>query len=251
MYSGIVKKLIFPSLFMVQCILTIAQVPESFNYQVILPGKTRSDSHKWEERDIIENQILYNGRVWRNLYSRVRGNQFLFTEMFMPGTVSVSGKLFTGLELKYDIYNDELLIRSAQGIILQLNKEMVDGFTIEYNKRKYDFQKLEVNTDGPGEGYFNILYKGKSELLVKYKKGIQLLAVDDTYDLFNQYNRIYLNKDGEMHLINKKKNIINLFSGTNKDIMRFIKSRRLKVTRKDPDSFIPLVVFCDNLIDGN
>jgi hypothetical protein len=235
----------------VLCILTIAQVPESFNYQVIVPGRTRSDSHKWEEQDIIENQILYNGRVWRNLYSRVRGNQFLFTDMFMPGTVSVSGKLFTGLELKYDIYNDELLIRSNHGIILQLNKEMVDGFTIENNNRIYNFQKLEEDTNESGEGYFNILYKGGLELLVKYKKDILLLAVDNTYDLFNQYHRIYLKKDGEMHLINKKNNIINFFSGKNEAIISFIKSSRLKVTRKDPDSFIPLVEFCDNLIEGN
>jgi hypothetical protein len=86
---------------------------------------------------------------------------------------------------------------------------------------------------------------------VKYKKEIQLLAVDNTYDLFNQYNRVYLKKDGEMYLINKKKSIINLFGGNNKDIRSFIRSRRLKVTRKNPDSFIPLVEFCDNLIDGN
>jgi hypothetical protein len=236
---------------MVLSMLTMAQVPESFNYQVIVPGEIRSDSYKWAKQDIIENQILYNGRVWRNLYSRVRGDQFLFTDMFMPGTVSINGKLFTGLELRYDIFNDELLIRSNSGIILQLNKEMTDGFTIEYNNRRYDFQKLEEDTNESGEGYFNILYKGRLELLVKYKKGIQLLAVDNTYDLFIQYNRIYLKKDGEMHLINKKKNIINLFSGNKKDIMRFIKGRRLKVTRKDPDSFIPLVEFCDNLIDGN
>jgi len=236
---------------MVLCILTIAQVPESFNYQVIIPDKTRSDSYKWEKQDIIQNQILYNGRVWRNLYSRVRGNQFLFTDMFMQGTVSISGKLFTGLELKYDICNDELLIRSNQGIILRLSKEMVDGFTIEYNSRRYDFQKLEEDANESGEGYFNILYKGRLELLVKYNKNIQLLAIDNTYDLFDQYHRIYLKKDGEMHLINKKKNIINLFGGNNKAIMSFIKSRRLKVTRKDPDSFIPLVEFCDNLIEGN
>jgi len=236
---------------MVLCILTIAQVPESFNYQVIIPDKTRSDSYKWEKQDIIQNQILYNGRVWRNLYSRVRGNQFLFTDMFMQGTVSISGKLFTGLELKYDICNDELLIRSNQGIILRLNKEMVDGFTIEYNSRRYDFQKLEEDANESGEGYFNILYKGRLELLVKYKKDIQLLAIDNTFDLFDQYHRIYLKKDGEMHLINKKKNIINLFGDNNKAIMSFIKSRRLKVTRKDPDSFIPLIEFCDNLIEGN
>jgi hypothetical protein len=231
--------------------MTMAQVPESFNYQVTVPGKTGSDPYKWAKRDIIENQILYNGRIWRNLYSRVRGDQFLFTGMFMPGTVSINGKFFAGLDLKYDIFNDELLIRSNQGIIVQLNKEMVDGFTIEYNNRRYDFQKIKEDTNESGEGYLNILYRGRLELLVKYKKEIQLLAVDNTYDLFNQYNRVYLKKDGEMYLINKKKSIINLFGGNNKDIRSFIRSRRLKVTRKNPDSFIPLVEFCDNLIDGN
>ena len=218
--------------------------------QATVPGKTISDSYKSERQDIIKNQILYNGRAWRNLYYRVKGNQYLFTDMFLPGTVSISGKLFTGLELRYDIYNDQLMIKSDRAIILQLNKEMVEGFTIEYNNRRYDFQKLEEDTNEPDQGYFNILYKGRSELLVKYKKDILLLAVYNTYDLFNQYHHIYVKKDGEIYLINKKKNIINLYGGNNKAIMGFIKSRRLTVTKEDPDSFIPLVEFCDNLIEG-
>ncbi|MGB8489561.1 MAG: hypothetical protein WCE64_00740 [Bacteroidales bacterium] len=244
------KKSVFISFLIFPCILTIAQVPDSFNNKVLPAGSNKPDSYKREKQDIFENQTLYNGRAWRNLYSLVRGNQFLFTDMFLPGTVSIGGKLFTGLELKYDIYNDELLIRSDRGIIMQLNKEMVNGFTIEYNNRIYDFQKLEKNADEPDQGYFNILYKGRLNLLVKYKKEVLLLAVDKTYDLFSQYHRIYLKKDGEMYLINKKKNILNLYSSNNKSIISFIKRRGLKVTRKDPESFVPLVEFCDNLAEG-
>ncbi len=218
--------------------------------QEIAPGSTRLDPDYREKQIDIENQILYNGRVWRNLYSRVRGNQFLFTNMFLPGTVLISGKLFTGLELMYDIYNDDLLIKSDNGLVLKLKKEVIDGFTMEYNNRKYDFQNLEENGNEPGEGYFNVLYKGNPELLVKYKKEIKLLAVNNTYDLFNQYRYIYLKKDGEIHLINSPKNIINLYGGNKKVIMNFIKTRRLTVTKRNPESFIPLVEFCESLIGG-
>lgn len=228
-------------------LLTISIEADS---QEIAPGRTRPDPDYREKQVNIENQILYNGRVWRNLYSRVRGNQFLFTGMFLPGTVLINGKLFTGLELMYDIYNDELLIKSDHGLILKLNKEVIDGFTMEYNNRNYDFQKFEEKGNKQVEGYFNVLYKGNPELLVKYKKEIRLLAVNNTYDLFSQYHHIYLKKDGVIHLINKTKDIIDLYGYDNKVIRNFIKTRRLTVTKKNPESFIPLVEFCESLIEG-
>ena len=73
-------------------------------------------------RDTIrENQILYNGKVWRNLYTNVKGDQFLFANTYLPGSVSMNGKTFKDLNIKYDIYNDEIIIPKNNGLILQLN----------------------------------------------------------------------------------------------------------------------------------
>jgi hypothetical protein len=193
------------------------------------------------------DQILYNGRIWRNLYSGIRGDQFLFSSDFQQGSVNIGNKIFIDVELRYDIYNDELHIRTDQNIILQMNKEMVDAFTIRFNSRTYDFIKQREGSANEKHGYLNILYNGRLKLYVKYRKEILLLAVDNKYDLFTQMHRIYLEKDDEMHPVRKKKDIIDLFSDEKQKIRSFMKNNKVTVSRKDPDSFVRLVEFCDNL----
>ncbi len=209
-------------------------------------GKNNSGSESVIQ-DNKNYQILYNGRIWRNLHSKVRGDQFLFTDAFMPGTVVMGNTLFRDLSLRYDIYNDELHIRTDKDIILQLNKEMVTEFSLEYNKRIYNFEKLEGDTLEIRPGYYNVLYKGRSELLVSYRKEIMLLAVDNKFDLFDQYHRLYLRKDNVIFPVRKKSDLAELFGVSKKDMKGFAKSRRISVTVKDPDSISSLAEFCDNL----
>jgi len=197
-------------------------------------------------QDNKDYQILYNGRIWRNLYSRVRGTQFLFTDAFMQGSVVMGNRLFTDLYLRYDIYNDEVQIRTDKDIILQLNKEMVSGFSLIYNNRTYNFKKLEGDSAVIKGGYYNTLYKGRAELLVSYNKEIMLLAVDRKYDQFDQYHRIYLRKGGVIYPIRKKSDLPKLFGVNKKDVKNFVKNRRITVTVKDPDSISSLAEFCDN-----
>lgn len=214
------------------------------NLYSAVTGKADAESVMQDKKD---DQILYNGRIWRNLYSRVRGNQFLFTDAFMPGSVVMGNRSFTDLSLRYDIYNDEVQIKTDKDIILQLNKEMVTGFSLKYNNRTYNFEKLEGDTAVIKGGYYNILYKGGAEVLVSYKKEIMLLAVDRKYDQFDQYHRIYLRKGGVIYPIRKKSDLTELFGVNKKDVKNFVKSRRITVTVKDPDSISSLAEFCDNL----
>jgi hypothetical protein len=208
--------------------------------------KAESGTISSGEQDITENQILYNGRAWRNRYTWIRGNQFLFSSDFQPGTVTISDKLFKHLEVRYDIYSDEIMIKSDQGIILQLNKEMVNSFTMDFNNKTYDFLKLEKDSLNPVNGYVNVLYRGNVSLFVKYTKEILLLAVDNRYDLFGQSHRIYIRKDGAMHQVSSKNDIIGLFKENKQKIKSFIKSNKIKVSKMNPESFIPVVDFCNS-----
>jgi hypothetical protein len=91
-----------------------------------------------------ENQVLYNGRIWRNLYYMVQGDQFLFSKEFLPGSLSISGKTFPNILLKYDIFSDEILTPIDSGKILQLNKELIDSFSVIFQNKKYRFTKIKV-----------------------------------------------------------------------------------------------------------
>jgi hypothetical protein len=204
------------------------------------------DSLQPSGQENYENQILFNGRMWRNMYFNVRGNQFLFSDEFQPGTLMMNGRLFGDLRLLYDIYSDEILTRTPKGIIVQLNKEMVNEFTFDFNNNTYYFLKQEED-EADYKGYVNVLYSNNLKLFVKYKKDILLLAEEKKYDAFFQYHRIFLLKDGKTYLINNKNNVIRLFPETKHEIRNFIRGNKLKMTKKEPASFIPLIEFIDKL----
>jgi len=196
--------------------------------------------------DTIELQILNNGRAWRNLYYKIKGDQFLFSAEFLPGSVTIEGRTFNNLKLKYDIYNDELIMITDNGIIIQINKEMVEAFSMIFDKI-YNFKKLEADTLNSISGYVNVLYDGNTSLYVKYRKEILQLAVENKYDLFNQINRIYVKKDGVLSRVDSKREFLNLFKDKKQQLHTFIKANKLKLSRKNPASFKPVIEYYDTL----
>jgi hypothetical protein len=204
------------------------------------------------DQDTLNKQILFNGRAWRNLYSNVKGDQFLFSGDFYPGTVIISGRSYSGIRIRYDILKDELLTITGKGIIVQLNKEMVDAFTMDVNGRTWHFLNLDkMNIMNGLQGYVNVLYNGSISLFVKYKKEVMILAEENKYDVFQQSMRIYVSKAGILYPVNGKNDLLRLYKKDKQEIRGYLKSNKLKVSKKRPDSFIPLVEFCDKVDVNN
>ena len=236
------RRLVFPLVFtMALC----------FGSSLPALSHSRSDSSlqntiETQEQDTIQNPNLYNGRVWRNLYPMVRGNQFLFSDDFLPGTVTINNKRFDNLYMRYDIYNDEVMIKTPGGIVLQINKEMVNSFTLDFEKKTYSFLKLEKG-QYELDGYVSVLYLGKVSLFVKYTKKILPLEVEKKFDLFEQSHRMYLRKENSIYQVNRKKDILVLFENSKQQIRSFIKTNKIYVSKNYPERCIPLVEFCDHL----
>jgi hypothetical protein len=197
--------------------------------------------------DTIDIQTLYNGRAWRNLFYKVRGDQFLFSPEFLPGSVTIHGKLFENIPLKYDIYNDELLIITDQGIIIQLNKEMIEKFTINNENQILSFRNFDSDSINSLPGYVNVVYEGGISLYIKYRKEILSLAVENKYDLFNQVNKVFVRKDGEIIKVDSKGELLKLLEDQKHQVRSFIRSSKLRVSRKYPESFKPVIEYYDKL----
>ncbi len=199
------------------------------------------------EDDSIEVQILYNGRAWRNLYTGIRGDQFLFSDKFLSGSVRTGGLFFSNQMLKYDIYNDEILLVTSKKIVLQLNKENVDSFNLEYGGKTYNFRRLDADSLNSLSGYVRVLYGGNTSLLVKYSKEILSLAVENKYDLFSQVERIYLVRQGKLYRLKGKGDLLSHLNDRKQQVHSFIRSNNIRISRKDPESFIPVLEYYDGL----
>ncbi len=194
-----------------------------------------------------DKQLLLNGRIWRNQYSKVIGDQFFLTYTFLKGSVTYNGRRFNNLDLKYDIVNDELILSIEPYQSILMNKEMVDSFSLVYENRNYNIINAGNDTSNVLRGYVNVLYDGPSTMYVKYTKKILPLAVDGKYDLFFQENRTYLRKGTEIVPVTGKKKLLNLLEDKKKEIRYYMKRSRFKFSRKDPNTFIPVLKYYDSI----
>jgi hypothetical protein len=195
----------------------------------------------------LQKQILYNGRVWRNLYYGVRGNQFLFSSDFLPGTVTMGGKYFDNIRIRYDIYKDEIMIPVSPVTVVQLNREMVDSFSIQFENKWYRFTGHTIFSQDMLKGYVNILYSDNTSLYVKYKKEIDLLAENQKFDRFSQTQHIFVMKDDKIYQVSGKKDFLKILADNKQQVRNLMKTNRLKIIKSDPSSFVPVLKFYDSL----
>ena len=195
-------------------------------------------------------QSFINGKVWNNRYRKFHGSAFLFEDYFLPGTVSVNGRTFKNLSIKYDIYSDEVLLPVSSDEIIQLNKEIVDSFSITYDNRTYKFIRLRFDTlksDNPA-GYYNLLYSGQVSCFIKYKKEI-LPGLDPGKDFeFVQSHQIYLKKDTVLYQVSKKKEIFQTLMVEESEFKKSISDRKQNLSVDNPGSLIPLLRFYDSQV---
>jgi hypothetical protein len=199
-------------------------------------------------RDTIpEKQQLFNGRIWRTLYSNVFGDEFLLTRDWIDGEVNINDMTFKNVPLRYDILNDQVLTKISQGVFVQLNKELIKGFILLYENKKMVFDNFGTGPGNPIKGFGQVLYRGSIFFIVKQTKQIKELAIQNRYDEFYQQQVLYILKNGIYYRISGKKDMLNALSDKEVQLRKFIREKRIKVRKRDPESFLPSIIFYDNL----
>jgi hypothetical protein len=202
-------------------------------------------------QDTLKNyQNFINGKIWNNRYRTFHGSAFLFEDYFLPGTVSINGKTFDNVSVKYDLYSDEVLIPVNNDEIIQLNKEIVDSFSITYENRVYKFIRSGIDplrSDEPA-GYYNLLYSGKVSCFIKYKKSIRPGLEQGKDFEFVQSNQIFLKKDNVLYQISKMKEIFKTLMVEESEFKKDIRDQKQKLSVDNPGSLIPLLKFYDSQV---
>jgi hypothetical protein len=196
----------------------------------------------------LEKQLIYNGKIWHNLYIRVNGDPFFLSGDFFTGNVFFNGREFQNLKIKYDICNDEVILYVNPQTIITLNKEMINEFTFEHQNRLHRIINTGNDSASLLNGFVNVLYDGPTALFVKYIKKVDIQSLNRINDEFYQQHRIYIRKDGAIVQVSGRRELFKILEDRKTEIRNYIKGDRsnLNVIRKDPDSFIPVLQFYDS-----
>lgn len=158
------KIFLFPSIFLCLGLVSYAQSASVMDNIV---------HHVYDELVGSENTGLYNGPEFKDQFldSWDDSHMYLDSSVFMNGTLVYNNQLYTGVPLKYDIYGDNVIIRSNDHLSsfqVELIAENISRFTV-HNR---DFTKLTgTGSELEGNGYFEVAILGKvASLYIKHVK---------------------------------------------------------------------------------
>lgn len=195
-----------------------------------------------------EDYLIMNGKLWRNLYLGVKGSPYFLTGEYLTGDITFNGRVFSDRIFRYDLFNDEIVLWVNSTTTIILNKEMVSEFSFDYLGEKYHVMNLGEDSTSVLTGYVNVYYDGPTSLYVKYRKEIEILAVDNRYDLFIELHRVYIKKDDHIVQVSGKGELLRILSDRKNELKDYIRHKKLRVTKSEPRSFIPVLEYYDKLL---
>lgn len=199
-------------------------------------------------RDNLERQILFNGRVWKNQLGQMEGDPYFLSSEFLSGTVGVNGYIFEKVKIKYDVLNDELLLKKDEGTIIQFNKELLNSFNLLFNGTVFHFVKINNDSRGNLSGYCHLVYDGKIKIYVKYNKVIIPTTITNGLPKFSQVNKVYIVKGGNIQRVDNRKGLLDQFESKDDQMMlkKFMRSNQIRISRENPDSFRRVIEYYES-----
>ena len=204
-----------------------------------------------------QDQELVNGLQYYNRHPRSLGHPYLLEGWVHQGSVSIRGKLYSNIWIKYDIHAQQVEVeyRTMGGADNQviLVSDRVDDFTIG----NYFFKKLkleeELDEELDEKQFYQILGKERLIWYIRWEKKLVPLVGDPTFiEEFTSPKRNYLLElDGSIHPFSNKKSFVKLFpESIQKDIKRLIKSNQIQIRTASTEQLELFIMAASNILEG-
>lgn len=229
-------------LFLLPALRGAAQViPDSI---VIQKGKEQA-RHIYE-RALEGTQHLYNGSEYIAYQPLDEEHPYFLTDEWTTGSLKYDGEWFYEVPLLFDI-DRELLIASYyyKGIKMHLNNNRIDEFTIAGHR--FINAKTRLDSTRSGIGFFELMYDGKTSVLVKRIKKLnnRIDGLEESRE-FLESNPVYLVAQGQLVKINTRHDILKALIQNKKELKTFIRKNGLFVNNRE-SSTVQIAQYFDSL----
>lgn len=194
---------------------------------------------QWFDQQVgIENTALYKGIIYKESYRTINDKvKFYKTAEWYTGSVVYSGQLFTNVQLKYDVFGDQLILKQLDklgGGSILLFKDKISEFVIDETRFTHEKGSTDIN------GFYELLWNDEnSRLLSKHLKN-DFLRKDRSaayYEFVDLKREYVLKRGGTYYKLKGKKELTNIYPDLKKEIDTFYqKNRRLRT--RDTDAFM-------------
>lgn len=192
---------------------------------------------------------LVNGEKYYYPYSRSEGDPFLEPSP-KQATLHISGEVFEGQTIRYDIYNQYLVLEyvDAYGATssLVLRDELVEAFSYEGRL----FKKMK----GPEgkERFFQVVFEGPVSCYFLWGKEYRLDLRSGTrnYYFTEPERKAYLVMDHRFHSYRNNRSFSRIFGKEYRKLIRqYMRQHQIRIREATGRQMFPLMEYCNSLIN--
>ncbi len=217
----------------------------------------RYERRAWEkmldDKKLQEDPLLVNGRIYRKFKPNAQSDPFLFSTNWHPAVVYVKGQTFPNRQVKYDIYQDALILRiqnaTANYDQIRLNGSFVDSFLMAGNhmfihNRNLGFSELDVE-------YVERIAAGNISMIRIYEKSF--IEIYNNFTPQGSYgdtnSKEYLVQNGKLANVSKKRLYLRAFSDNKQAIRKYMRTNNIVYRKATKNQLINLMNYCNALVE--
>jgi hypothetical protein len=195
------------------------------------------------------DQVLVNGILYEDLYSRKIGHQFLLDDQFYKGNLKLNGKLYKDIEMKYDIYDQQLVINLKHNNSIACVVPTID-FVSGFSFGGKSFSKFNFAEE---PGFYQVVFESEKMKCLYYWFKEKHDSNKINYSGFNEFSegekKNYLLLNGALNKYKNNGSFTDLFPNKiRSQIRKYIKSNHLDVAQSSDESILKLLTYCNSLL---
>jgi hypothetical protein len=195
-------------------------------------------------RSLGEQSGIYRGTEYTGYPHRIQtGHPFFESSDLTYGTVFYDGMLYKSVPMWYDLVKNQVVIQYIDRFSkISLHNERIAYFSL-YNHHYIHINKDTSNRTSLSEGFYDRIYHGKTEVLVKRSKNtLKEVSTEGIFiTILKQKNDFYLRKGELYYAVESPGSVLKALGSKQKEIQEFLKKSNVKF-RKDPENAIVRIV---------
>lgn len=197
------------------------------------------------------DQILFNGIYPENIYRNALGHPFLGENKFFPGHLVAHKRLFDNIYLKYDIFDQNIIITQNPDSENPVKIIPPNKFISEFGINTRLFRKYRGD-DGK-DRFFQVVYDGEIKCLETWTKERVESFHTEKYSSFrfkDETKKSYLLIDQKFCSFSTLNSFLKYFPKEMKpDLKKFFSTERINLASASDEQIKKLFSFCENLLE--
>ena len=195
---------------------------------------------------IADQSEIYNGAVYEFMPKGPKGSVYLDDKNFCtPSLIRYNGTAYKNIPVMYDVFNDEMVAFSPASVYFILRQEKL---TDVYLTGHHFIYVDAANGADIKPGYYDVLYDGKTTVLVKLIKTPHKIVTETAAEVsYSDESEIYIKKSGKFMQVDSKGDVMSIFKDKKKELKQYLSSSKIKFNKDKEGSVARLARYYDQI----